>query len=744
MTRQLFTRFFHAFLLSGCIVALSMGLPSFQGGGKARAQEHEVDSNVGQVEHTDTLDAVSQTNAETISGLLMKFDNGSVELSSPVFTPGDKLFDEFKEQGTHVDIELNPAGPMPSRDKDTSKKIKFSSLIVVDNAGAFPLQGEGNLKGGGGDDGEVTSSNKRFWAAKMDIPDLTLHIVPARDLNGTTEGRGEVPNIPKNAVLPVMLSGTDEANEVKVAVRAVFSEPLTSDLEIEVTVESGDTNKATITDPQVTFTVPAGRTEYYSNGEEGSVGGPYNDANRTAIVVGGVLSENDTDTTEIVATVGQTTQADTTSQPADLLRYEFELALATAENGEPENGIPQRKFDDDIKQYFNEFNFDGDHMIGELSDDKFADTEDVRGFEFTDQQKASVEYNYAVMGGGTQLGQIDLAVEAVDGGTAIAQDPGNGIGPFIIYSKTSLDQRSLKKALWGDTSWSWGSGDQTSGLEITKVNGAIPPIRENDPGKDRFPEDTTFVIRNNATYNLLASDRGALTAKTITTELSNDPAVAIVKTNPAAAFSGEVSCNVQIQRSGIFWVEAYSNNNTTDALLVALQAVVLNYAPDGTDIVFDSLKHSFAHGAAGEAKVAAAAHMAYGIRSGTKLVESTGNLASLQENRAVKANDSNEPLKKEAIADSGIILPGDDQDDGDITQSARNDQAVVFDIAESGSETRIPIWSAASVQAKKTASEMVAWGYMTWGEVELITPSDLTSEKRHTEQVPFFIWNLGE
>lgn len=351
MTSQLFTRPLHTCLLAGCLAAVSLALSGAAGDGAAYAQEHEVDSKGGQVARNDQID---NDDEETAAGSILTIDNGQVELSSPLFKPpnNDRIFIMFPNSNTHVDIELDPAGSMPSRDVDTGHEIQISATFTIDNAGPYPLRGEGNLAsagtsgggGGGGDGGDSEGSPKRFhWAAKMDVPDLTLHIVPARDLNGTADGRGEVPNIPKNAFLPEELSGTDEANEVKVAVRAVFSEPLTSDLEIEVTVESDDTDKATITDPQVTFTVPAGRTEYYSNGDDGGAGGSYNDAGRTAIVVGGVLSENDTDTTEIVATVGQTTQADTTSQPADLLRYEFEFALATAENGEPENGIPQRK-----------------------------------------------------------------------------------------------------------------------------------------------------------------------------------------------------------------------------------------------------------------------------------------------------------------------------------------------------------------------------------------------------------------
>lgn len=253
------------------------------------AADHTVKSKGDTVNKNDEIDP-NKGDPEEVAGNAKGLGGGKYELISPTFTPpGESSFAEFTGESTHVDIELDASGILPSRDIDTESSIQISATITLEDVTAFPLKGEGNLRGGGGTGGTGGGSH---WSAMIAGKEAIVTLVPARDLVPAATGRGEVPNVPFNATLPEDLSGTGEANKVRVAYLVQMKEPLTTAATITINLTSGDTDRLTVQNATVSFSVPADVNEYYSNGNNGAEGGPYTDSGRTSILVGPSSAED--------------------------------------------------------------------------------------------------------------------------------------------------------------------------------------------------------------------------------------------------------------------------------------------------------------------------------------------------------------------------------------------------------------------------------------------------------------------
>lgn len=131
-------------------------------------------------------------------------------------------------------------------------------------------------------------------------PVATATFVPSVDLAATTANdRGTIPDLPMNVKLPKSLSGDDDANHLRTALKVKLDKAAENDLALvyDIQVKVGGQTKISIpADTQLTVNIPKGSTVGWSNGAENSTS-----TTGTVLVTGLLQSTAGTDIAQLQA-----------------------------------------------------------------------------------------------------------------------------------------------------------------------------------------------------------------------------------------------------------------------------------------------------------------------------------------------------------------------------------------------------------------------------------------------------------
>jgi len=292
----------------------------------APALSDTVTERGGSVDRDDEVtggkDSFEADAVDPVAGTLSKTFHAPDPLTFRDFTDEEK-----QNQAPESKIDLILSEGWSKDDVEEGAADIEIDLLTNDfeSANEFPILADGNLSGGSGGEGGEGGDNPH-WAAIISNANIAAKWVPAADVNGSDEGRGDVPFIPMNGSLPESLSGTDEANEVRMAIQVILDSPAPSDTTYTFSYESEDESKALVQSSSSTISVLV---------EEGEVEGISNSAGTTSsntVIASGVSLSSDLDDKALIRAEleGASPSAPSAHGIAEveLVRYEFETKFS--------------------------------------------------------------------------------------------------------------------------------------------------------------------------------------------------------------------------------------------------------------------------------------------------------------------------------------------------------------------------------------------------------------------------------
>jgi len=599
------------------------------------------------------------------------------------------------------------------------------------------------------------------WDVKF-VPYVDINDKIVRDETGkivdTTPkaGRGEVPNIPMNGILPKRLSGTGKKNEVRVALR-VIAPPGEYKFRVQLAKDQG--RKLRLRgDSDINVTVPRrshkgspANTAYSNAGTLDSEAG-------TFIVFGVTKSKNKSDVGWFEAELKEAAlHTDAGNETLDsimlasetLLRYTFVLDIPDAYSGTAST-IPDGDIAGDRKP-----NFNGDTILPQ----RIGRKDPLKGLTARGWENSteSLYFHSGVDVSPRTTRYTARGVLANSGGTTMAAYPkSRPVQRLVMYAKTSANPIELRRSIGGRY---LHDGDLTDKLvlssgyfyydhaekalaqRVVKAKNSTAKIGKARVLYHNIEEFDAWI------HGPLFGPSRTLVKNNIETDFKHDPVLCVLKTEPRGeeVFSGEAFCELRVKRTGRYHLYAYSGANADEIVFTLVKAAPISYK--GFD--FGSLLHKFLLPASnGETLATFKTSLAVGLTPPKKdeyLGDSTVDTSRTPWRlKSVTRPETfpSAPVDQKLVKADGYILSAEKYlyNRSLTPRVARVDDPVVFRVqmkrplggVMQDASTALPIWTFSSVVTRKLNGH--GFGYAIL---------DLDPVQPYAEDDVFQVWSLS-
>jgi hypothetical protein len=552
-------------------------------------------------------------------------------------------------------------------------------------------------------------------------------------------GRGKVPHIPLNAVLPKRLSGTGASAQVRVALK-VTAPPGSYSFEV---MNWFDPKFSLSHDRKLSVIVKKDQTTGYSNT------GRMDDLRGTVVLKGTRRSSHDCDYCQLYAFskpdpkvpgVGSLTRI------SAILTYEFEFEMPVTMTGNPAIGISSH-----MKKSKEKKSFDGDRTVGRLGKKGMLKPFDsIKGLEMS---SGPVEYVWSDYWGTSWRSffatrSFCTAVFSDSGGASVVASPlSRPTEHAVLYARTASGERLLGRNMFGynpkgsysQIGYLYGQGlrkrDTTEKLSI--VAGTLA-AKKGDPGL----KGVSVAKKGTGQLKLLdhyplnrVFDAGssALLKKDIQSSLQHNAAVVYLITRPKGAhvFAGRASCPFRVTRKGKWHLYAWSPLDDVSLALAVGKCLPLEHG--GID--FGQLLSAVELPAnRGETYVAAYTNLTFGLNSGEQTVDMKDRsiLKWVVDGYTAQGTDLNKPEGAHRIANGNAFYRDRHLISGIVDMTAKMDEDLVFRVQTTNTPpTTIPIWSTSTTCVRKQAALCEGYAILELGGITY-----------YSESSAFEIWTL--